>query len=102
MGPLDQLMGLIPGIGKISKDLNVSGNELKRIEAIILSMTPEERRKPGIINGSRRKRIARGSGTTLHDINNLLKQFSMMQKMLKKLPKMGGKLPSVPGMHLPV
>jgi len=100
MGALDQLLGMIPGMGKAMKGLELSENQLKRIEAIILSMTREERRNPSIINGSRRKRIARGSGTSLQDVNNLLKQFNMMQKMMKRMSKFGGRFKSLP-MRLP-
>ena len=100
MGPIDQLMGMIPGFSKM-KGIDVSGKDLKKVEAIILSMTPEERIKPGIVNGSRRRRIAQGSGTTLHDVNNLLKQFNTMQKLFKRMPKMGGKLNPLQGMKLP-
>lgn len=87
MGPLDQLLGMIPGVGKALKGMEVDGRELKQVEAIILSMTEEERRKPHIIDGSRRKRIAAGSGTSIQGVNNLLKHFSMMQKMMKKVSK---------------
>jgi signal recognition particle subunit SRP54 len=87
MGPLEQVMGMIPGFGAM-KQLNqqreqVDDKQLGRIEAIIGSMTPGERRNHGVINGSRRKRIARGSGTTVEEINRLLKQFVQMRKMLK-------------------
>ena len=100
MGPIDQLMGMIPGFNKM-KGIDVNGNELKKVEAIILSMTLDERKKPGIINGSRRRRIALGSGTTLHDVNNLLKQFSTMQKLFKRMPKMGKNFNPLQGMKLP-
>jgi len=101
MGSIEQLMSMIPGVGKAMKGLSFSENELKHVEAIILSMTPKERRSPSIINGSRRKRIALGSGTTIQEVNNLLKQFGMMQKMMKKMSKFGGGMPSLPGMKLP-
>ncbi len=101
MGPIDQLLTMIPGFNKMAKGLDMSGHELNHIEAIILSMTLDERRKPWIINGSRRRRIAGGSGTTLHDVNNLLKQFTMMQKLIKRMPRMGGKMKSLAGMQLP-
>ncbi len=101
MGSLDQLLSMIPGVGKAMKGMSFSGDEMKHVEAIILSMTPKERRNPSIINGSRRKRIAQGSGTTLQDVNNLLKQFNMMQKMMKKMSRSGGKMPSMPGMNMP-
>ena len=83
MGNLDQLIGMIPGAGSL-KDVQVDENQMKRIEAIILSMTKKERTYPDIINGSRRKRIAKGSGTTVEDVNKLLKQFDQMKKMMKQ------------------
>ncbi|MCF7804987.1 MAG: signal recognition particle protein [Candidatus Marinimicrobia bacterium] len=86
MGPLDQLLDMIPGMGKIKQQgLSVDGAELDKIEAMISSMTPEERQKPGIINGSRRKRIARGSGTSVGEVNQLLKQFQQMKKMMQQM-----------------
>jgi signal recognition particle subunit SRP54 len=86
MGPIDQLIGMIPGLSsaKHLKGLEVDDSHLKKIEAIINSMTPEERRKPEIIGGSRRKRIAQGSGTKVQDVNRLLKQFSQTRQMLKQ------------------
>jgi signal recognition particle subunit SRP54 len=85
MGPIDQLIGMIPGLGaKQLKGLEVDDSHLKKIEAIINSMTPEERRRPEIIGGSRRKRIALGSGTKVQDVNRLLKQFSQTKQMLKQ------------------
>lgn len=87
MGPLESLLEMIPGIGGKLKGLTLDDKALPRIEAIICSMTGEERRHPHIINGSRRKRIARGSGTSVQDINVLLKQFTQMQKMVKKMSK---------------
>jgi signal recognition particle subunit SRP54 len=89
MGPLDQIVGMIPGVGKAMKGMDLDGAELKRAEAMILSMSAEERRKPHIIDGSRRKRIAAGSGTSIHEVNTLLKQFFMMQKMMKNVSKLG-------------
>jgi signal recognition particle subunit SRP54 len=100
MGPLDQLLGMIPGVGKAMKGLELNGRELKRVEAVILSMTEEERRKPHIIDGSRRKRIATGSGTSIQEVNNLLKQFFMMQKMMKKVSKFGA-AKSLKGLRVP-
>ncbi len=85
MGPLDQLLGMIPGVGKQLRGVQVDEKALVRIEAIINSMTPEERRNPKIINGSRRKRIARGSGTRVQDVNQLLNQFEQMRKMIKRM-----------------
>lgn len=92
MGPLDQVLGMIPGIGKAKglKDLKVDEKQMSRTEAIIKSMTPEEREKPEIINASRRKRIATGSGTNLQDVNRLLKQFEDMRKMMKQFSSMMG------------
>ena len=91
MGPLESLLELIPGVGGKLKGLPIDDKALLRIEAIINSMTKQERRNPSIINGSRRKRIARGSGTSVQDINVLLKQFAQMQKMVKKFSKLSFK-----------
>jgi signal recognition particle subunit SRP54 len=100
MGPMDELLGMIPGIGgaKQLKNLQVDDKQLDHIEAIISSMTPGERRDPEVINGSRRKRIALGSGTSIQDVNRLLKQFKQTKKMMKqlnsgKMKKGGFKLP---------
>lgn len=87
MGPLEQVLGMIPGMGKLPAGAQVDEGALGRTEAIIQSMTAEERSRPSIINGSRRKRIAFGSGTTVQDVNRLLKQFEEMQKMMKKFTK---------------
>jgi signal recognition particle subunit SRP54 len=94
MGPLSGLMGMLPGMGKAAKELrnvNMDESELDRIEAIILSMTPAERADPSLIDGSRRRRIARGSGTTVTAVNHLIKQFGQMRKLLGQLAK--GKMP---------
>ncbi|NQT27460.1 signal recognition particle protein [candidate division KSB1 bacterium] len=88
MGPLSQIMGMLPGMSGRMNQLEVDDHALVKIEAMIQSMTAEERHKPQIINGSRRKRIAVGSGTTVQDLNRLLKQFQMMQKMMKKMGRM--------------
>jgi signal recognition particle subunit SRP54 len=92
MGPLESIMGMLPGIGNIKglADNKPDEKQMSRVEAIIGSMTPDERRKQHIINGSRRKRIARGSGTSVEEVNRLLKQFVQMQKMLKQLGGMTG------------
>ncbi|HEY7170655.1 MAG TPA: signal recognition particle protein [Vicinamibacterales bacterium] len=92
MGPLEQIVGMIPGMGnmKALADNKPDEKQISRVEAIINSMTPEERRKQHIINGSRRKRIAKGSGTSVEEVNRLLKQFVQMQKMLKTLGGMAG------------
>jgi len=91
MGSLSDLIGMIPGMGKLKqmKNFEVDDKELVRIEAIINSMTPHERRQHAIINGSRRKRIANGSGTTVQDVNQLLKNYTQVLKMMKKLNKGG-------------
>jgi len=92
MGPLENLLGMIPGLGdmKALSGQKPDEKQMSRIEAIIGSMTPDERRKQHIISGSRRKRIAKGSGTTVEEVNRLLKQFVQMQKMLKQLGGMAG------------
>jgi signal recognition particle subunit SRP54 len=93
LGPLEDIMGMIPGLGKLKgmKAMRPDEGQLVRLEAIINSMTAEERRVPRIINGSRRLRIAKGSGTTVQDVNRLLKQFAMTKKMIKQFNKRGGK-----------
>lgn len=90
MGNMKDLMGMIPGMGKAIKDINVDDNSFKPIEAIVRSMTPRERESPEIINGSRKNRIARGSGTSVQEVNQLLKQFGEMRKLMKTMNKMGG------------
>jgi signal recognition particle subunit SRP54 len=89
MGPLSQILDLVPGMGKLVQGISpeVTDRQFKRIEAMILSMTPEERRNPRILNASRKKRIACGSGTTVQELNALLKQFRQMQRMMKQLGK---------------
>jgi signal recognition particle subunit SRP54 len=89
MGPLGGLMGMMPGMPKELKDAKIEDDDLKPIEAIITSMTPEERTFPNIIQGTRRARIAAGSGTTVADVNRLVKQFGEMQKMMKKMGMAG-------------
>jgi signal recognition particle subunit SRP54 len=97
MGPLEQLVGMIPGLSRVKglPDASAQEKELKRVEAIIDSMTPGERQRPEMLNGSRRKRIASGSGTSVADVNRLLKQFTDMQKMMRQLMQAGkgGRLP---------
>jgi signal recognition particle subunit SRP54 len=94
MGPLTSLLGMIPGFaGHQLKDLKVDERELDRIQAIILSMTPEERHRPELIKGSRRLRIARGSGTSVQHVNRLVKQFSQMRKVMRQMGR--GKMPDV-------
>ncbi|PID29749.1 MAG: signal recognition particle protein [Candidatus Cloacimonadota bacterium] len=90
MGPLEQLLKMIPGINsKALKDINLDGKELKRVEAIIYSMTVAERDKPQLLNGSRRLRIAKGSGTSVQEVNKLVKQFDQMKRMLKQFNNPG-------------
>jgi signal recognition particle subunit SRP54 len=93
MGPIAQIAEMIPGMGKLAAKLPEGAQEaqLKKAEAIVYSMTPEERKTPSIIGGSRRKRIAQGSGTATHDVNQLLNQFTQMQKIFKMTA--GGKIP---------
>ena len=89
MGPLKQIIGMLPGVGDKIKDADIDDSQLKRIEAIILSMTPAERAKPSIIDPKRKRRIAAGSGNTVADVNRLLRQFEEMQKMMKQFGVMG-------------
>jgi signal recognition particle subunit SRP54 len=94
MGPLQSLLGMLPGFGgQQLKNMKVDERELDRIEAIMLSMTPEERRRPELIKGSRRLRIARGSGTTVQQVNQLVKQFGQMQKVMKQIGR--GRMPDL-------
>jgi signal recognition particle subunit SRP54 len=97
MGPLKDILAMLPGASSALRDVEIDDRDVARVEAIIRSMTPEERQKPKIIGGSRRKRIATGSGTTPQDVNRLLKQFADAQKMMKQLA--GGRgLPGMPGL----
>lgn len=105
LGPLQNILGLLPGMGKIKdqlKDIDMDSKEIRRIEAIIKSMTKAERANPNILNGSRRKRIAEGSGMRVQDVNRLLKQFEEARKMMKKMQSMRkgkrGMLPKLPFM----
>jgi signal recognition particle subunit SRP54 len=90
MGNMKDLLGMIPGMGKAIKDINIDDNSFKPVEAIIRAMTMQERENPDIINGSRKNRIAMGSGTSVQQVNQLLKQFSDMRKLMKTMNKMGG------------
>jgi signal recognition particle subunit SRP54 len=90
MGNIKDLMGMIPGMGKAMKGLDIDDDAFKPIEAIIRSMTPAEREEPDIIDGNRRKRIANGSGRSITEVNNLMKQFADMRKLMKQMNKMGG------------
>lgn len=107
MGNMKDLMGMIPGVGKAIKDIDIDDDAFKHIEAIIYSMTPEERRKPSIINTQRKNRIAKGSGRKIEDVNQLMKQFQQMGKMMKMMQGPQGKqlmqmmskgMPNIPGM----
>ena len=107
MGPLDKIVGMLPGGAEMLKgaDISKSEREFKRFEAMICGMTPQERRHPQILNASRRKRIAKGSGVQVVELNNLLNRFGQMQQMMKKLgkfskmmAKMGGGMPGMPGL----
>ncbi|MBL6957347.1 MAG: signal recognition particle protein [Rhodospirillales bacterium] len=103
MGSMEGLLGMLPGVGKVKKQIaeaNIDDKMISRQEAIILSMTKAERRNPKVLNGSRRRRIAAGSGTTVQDVNRLLKQFKQMSLMMKKMGKMG-KRGMMPGGGLP-
>jgi signal recognition particle subunit SRP54 len=88
---MKDLIGMIPGAGKMMKDVDIDDDAFKGIEAIIHSMTPEERSQPSIINASRKKRIAKGSGTNVQEVNQLMKQFDQMSKMMKMMQGGGGK-----------
>jgi len=90
MGNMKDLLGMIPGMGKAMKDVNIDDNSFKPVEAIIRAMTLQERENPDVINGSRKDRIAKGSGTSVQQVNQLLKQFSDMRKLMKTMNKMGG------------
>ena len=96
MGNLKDLASMIPGMGKMLKDVDIPDDAFKQVEAIIGSMTPEEREKPEIINARRRERIAKGSGTTMADVNRLMKQFEDTRKMMKMVAGAGGKMPKMP------
>ena len=96
MGNIKELIGMIPGVGNSIKDMDIDDNAFKSVEAIIRSMTPQERANPDIINNSRKERIARGSGTTMQEVNRLMKQFEQIRKTMKSVA--GGKFPGMPGM----
>src|SRR5215813_12849214 len=101
MGPLDQILGMLPFGAPLSilpKELDAEQADIGRFDAIISSMTPDERRRPEVINGSRRQRIARGSGTSVQDVNRLLKQYAQLRKMMKQFKGLEGKLPRMKGM----
>ncbi len=102
MGPIGQLLDMIPGFsggaGKLPANMNIDERQVKRVEAIVLSMTPEERHQPEIIDGSRRRRISRGSGTTPQEVNQLLNQFRQMQKLMKQMSS--GRMPKLPSLRI--
>ncbi len=100
MGNLKDLVGMIPGVSKAIKDVDIDDDSLKPIEAIIKSMTLKERTNPDIINGSRKKRIAKGSGTSIQEVNQLMKQFEQMRKMMKTMNKMGGAKRAMQAMNM--
>jgi len=87
LGPLENLLGMLPGMSKV-KDFSVDEKQLKRVEAMVLSMTMEERTNPDVINARRRQRIARGSGTSVTEVNDLLMRFSQMRKLMKNMGQM--------------
>jgi signal recognition particle subunit SRP54 len=95
MGALDQLLAMLPGAGSLLRNAQISDADLGRVEAIIRSMTPEERRRPKVIDGSRKRRIAAGSGSSAQEVNGLLKQFNEAQKMMKSMAQGRG----IPGMR---
>jgi signal recognition particle subunit SRP54 len=102
MGPLSQVMGMLPGMSKLPVGDDQVDRQLPKIEAMIRSMTPQERNDPTVIKGGRRKRIAAGSGTTIQDVNKLVKQFGEVRKMVKMMSGGGGKKMRLPGgMKLP-
>ncbi len=93
LGPLEKLLEKLPGMSGLQGNVQIDERELTRVQAILQSMTPEERRRPEILNASRKKRIARGSGAQVSDVNRLLKRFEEAKKMMKRMKKMGGRLP---------
>ena len=104
LGSFQSILGMIPGMGKFKdqlKDVDLEGGEIKKIEAIIQSMTPKERQEPGILNGSRRKRIAQGSGTHVQDVNRFVKQFMEMRKMMKRMKRFNKNKNTKGGFNLP-
>ena len=98
MGPLQGILKMIPGLGSQLGDVDVDEKQLGRVEAIVLSMTPQERAKPVVIDGKRRIRIAKGSGSTVEQVNQLLEARKQMEKMMKQMGR--GKMPALPGARL--
>ncbi len=97
MGDLKSLLGMIPGIGKLTRDLNIDDSAFNKVEAIIFSMTPHERENPEVLNMSRKKRIARGCGQNMEEINRFIKQFDQMRKLMHKMSKNPGMMGGMPG-----
>ncbi|MBP3388318.1 MAG: signal recognition particle protein, partial [Clostridia bacterium] len=91
MGNIKDMLGMVPGMGKQLKDVDIDERQFARVEAIILSMTPEERHKPSLINPSRKRRIAAGCGMRVEDVNRLLKQYESMRQLMKQFKNMGKK-----------
>src|SRR5205807_8825852 len=99
LGPLENLLKMLPGVNaSMLKQAKIDPKRMKHIEAIVLSMTSAERKKPDLMNGSRRLRIAKGSGRSVTEVNQLLDQFKQMQKMMKMMTGGGGRMPGFPGM----
>ncbi|MEM7198695.1 MAG: signal recognition particle protein [Planctomycetota bacterium] len=101
MGPMKKVLGMLPGVGSALKDIDLDDQHFKRVEALILSMTPVERRNPDVIDMERRRRIARGSGNEVQAVHDILKQFKMMQSLMKKMGKGGGGMPDLESLGLP-
>ncbi len=99
MGNVKDLVSMIPGMGKAIKDIDLDDNQFKKIEAIILSMTPAERENPELLNGTRRKRLADGSGNTIQEVNQFIRQFEQMRKLMRQMNKMGGAGRALRGMN---
>ena len=99
MGNVKDLLGMIPGMGKAMKDVDINNDSFKKVEAIILSMTPEERNNPELLSGTRRARIAKGSGNSIQELNQFIKQFDDMRKMMKNMNKLSaaGRMMKMPG-----
>jgi signal recognition particle subunit SRP54 len=100
MGNVKDLLGMIPGMGKAMKDVDINDDSFKKVEAIILSMTPHERSNPEVLDGKRKLRISKGSGNTIQEVNQFIKQFDEMKKMMKSMQKMstaGRMIKGMPG-----
>jgi signal recognition particle subunit SRP54 len=99
MGDIKSLLNMIPGMSKMTKNLDIDDKAFAKVESIIQSMTPEERANPELINMSRKRRIAKGCGRDMHEINMFIKQFDQMRKMMHKLSRSGGRGLNLPGMN---